>query len=465
MKRSKVIIFLFALYLAGCTDWLGDDVNPNMLSEPPIDALLTTTIEQTARTQFEVSQTTSLYAQYLASPSASEIDRYGRVTLDNCWTLLYRCMANANDLYLEAIKQNSTYHAGAALVMQSYNALTATDLWGDIPFSQAFKGPSNIFPEYDSQEAVYDTIIKSLSYSVKLLNQSSSRLLNGDILFNNEPESWIKFAYALKARALIHLSGKSNFDPAEVLAAIDSSFTRNSDDAMLVYSGTEINPWYSLVNSLMYGGILNGYLSSQLIESLKGTASANMPFDPRITTLTDTLDGNNYAGTINGGTPPASGFCTLTFNSWQAQKNAPILFITYPEIKFIEAEVALMVNDKARAYNAYLEGIKSDFELLNLTDEQTNAYLSSTAVAPGSDGLTFAQIRYQKWIALNLQPEGWTEVRRNKYNYPGMELPENVLTNNQFIYRILYPDSETGLNAENVPKIDDVTTPLWWNKP
>jgi len=459
-----LLFILIPILCFGCNEWLGDNKNPNMLSDAPINALLTAVIEQTADNQFQVSLTTSLYAQYLASPNASEIDRYGRVTLDDCWTSLYKCMADANDLYIAANNEKDYHHAGAALVLLSYNALTATDLWGDIPFSKAFKGQLELHPKYDTQEIVYDTILQSLDKAITLLKQPNPfRVLDGDILYNNKPALWIKFAYALKARTLMHLAKKSNLNASQILTSIDSSFSSNNDGALLAYAGNKVNPWYNLVNSMINGGVLNGYISAQFIESLAGSNQPGMPFDPRINAVTDTIKGGIYIGTTNGAPSPATGFCTMTFNSWQAQKTASIILLSYSEVKFIEAEIALLANNQTRAYNAYIEAIDGDFKLRNMNTSETNDYLVSPAIAVGSANLSFSQIQYQKWIALALQPEGWFDVRCNNYVYPGMKLPIDNLTNDEFIQRILYPNSERSYNGDNVPDISEVTELLWIN--
>ncbi len=465
MKRFIILIPIVLLSsLLGCSDWMGDNQNPNMLNKPPIDALLTGVIEQTAKNQYNTSLTTSMYAQYLASPNASEIDRYGRVTLADCWSNLYHCMADANDLYLESIQYKNYHHAGAALTLLSYNLLIATDLWGDIPFKKAFKGTKILHPEFDSQESIYDTILQNLNYSIELLQQSSpAKNLKGDILYNNQPKQWLKFAFALKARTLIHLSKTSKFNASEVLNAIDASFESNADGAYLYFGGSEINPWYDLVISLKNGGILNGYLSDQFIESLLGNKTAIFSADPRIMAITDTLPGNRYAGTINGNPPPASGFCTLTFSTWYAQAAAPIILLSYPELKFIEAETNLMMQDSLKAAEAYKDGIRSHFNLLELSTQSAENYItamSASEVAPFS----MMSINYQKWIALFLQPEGWVDLRRTDYQLPGMVVPLNNFTGDKFIRRVLYPDFEITYNGQKIPDIDDVTFPLWWDK-
>lgn len=451
------------LAFTACNDWLGDNRNPGMLSEAPEDALLTAIIEQTANNHYNVALTTSLYVQHLASPNTNETDRYGRVTLNDCWSSLYGCMANASDLYRVALRNRDNHYAGAALVMLSYNALMTTDLWGDIPFTEAFDGADIIEPHYDTQEAVYDTIVKNIDRAIELFGLANShKVFDGDILYNNQPQQWKRFAYSLKARTLMHLSRTASFDAEKILNAVDSAFTSIDGNAELHYSGNKNNPWYTLVYGMVKGGVLNGYLSAQLIESMKGNLQNGLPFDPRLTMMTDTLPGGGYAGTINGSAPPQTGFCTLTLHSWPSTSTAPILLLTYPEIKLIEAEASLLNGELTRAKDAFVTAIRSHMEMLDVDSNEANTYLQAVIQRIDETSLTINDIAYQKWLILYLQPEAWTELRRNKYALPGMTLPANCLTD-RFIQRILYPDTEIALNS-NCPKSSSQTDPLWWHQ-
>ena len=50
----------------------------------------------------------------------------------------------------------------------------------------------------------------------------------------------------MQARNLNHYSNKASYKPADVIAAVDKSFTSNADDALLTYPNTnndDINFW------------------------------------------------------------------------------------------------------------------------------------------------------------------------------------------------------------------------------
>jgi hypothetical protein len=106
--------------------------------------------------------------------------------------------------------------------------------------------------------------------------------------------------------------------------------------------------------------------------------------------------------------------------------------VTFHEMCFIKAEVALRKGDAATAYTAYLAGINAhltmmqaklqswqaagytttnpDMAPMNQTDI-TN-YLASAAIAPGAGALTMSDIMLQKYVAMGCSLENWNDMRR-----------------------------------------------------
>jgi len=47
----------------------------------------------------------------------------------------------------------------------------ATNLWGDIPYSEAFLGVENLTPKFDDAHALFDTALLLLEAGINLLQQ------------------------------------------------------------------------------------------------------------------------------------------------------------------------------------------------------------------------------------------------------------------------------------------------------
>jgi hypothetical protein len=211
---------------------------------------------------------------------------------------------------------------------------------------------------------------------------------------------------------------------------------------------------------------LGGWLSEQLIDHLNGVTYGIV--DPRIAKITDKTVGGTYIGTVNGAgnRPPGNNTvkdeCYIAISSPWTSDVAPLLIVTYAELKFIEAEAALPT-DPARAYNAYLAGIRANMDKLQVAATDREAYVTSPTVSVGAANLTKALIFKEKYVATYLNAEAWNDARRNDYQYKDFTLPQNaVLTS--FIRRVEYPVGERSKNGTNVPPVGSLTDRLWWDK-
>lgn len=151
-------------------------------------------------------------------------------------------------------------------------------------------------------------------------------------------------------------------------------------------------------------------------------------------------------------------------DGYYSSPNSPLFIITYPELKFIEAEAQFRNNNPTEAYAAYLEGIEAHMTKLNVSAADIDSYLTNPNVAVGAGNLTLKTIFKEKYIALFLNPEAWVDARRIDYNYEDFSLPvnHNTTLGGEFIRRFDYPDAEYERNGSNVPDVD-LLTKIWWD--
>lgn len=470
MNMKNRILFLFcivpALMLAvvGCGDFLDVNDNPNATTTASPSGLLSSSIYNTSEANYSAASTTSYYVQHLASPSGSSTDRYFEIRKDGTWYNVYNTLSDLQDLKEVASKQNSPHYAGAAKVLMAINLGLATDLWGQIPLSEALQGADELTPEYDTQEQIYTAIDTLLTSAIQDLSQSESNYSPGsdDYMYGGDIGKWIKTAHAVRARYLNHLTGKQSYDPQAVLSAVDNAYTSNDDDAQVAYTQKDINPW-GLVMIENSGGILGGHLSAQLVQEMDGTIYGT--YDPRLEQITDSVAADTYRGTVNGAGNPNQAYNVISDESIYAQETSPIYLVTYAEVKFIEAEAALRANQPVRAYNAYEAGIRANMDKLGVSQSEEDQYWNASDVSVGAANLTIDDIMRQKNIAMFLHPEAWTDHRRHDYNYQDFDLPVNVNPDmsGNFIRRILYPDSEISRNDSNVPDVQ-LQDEVWWDQ-
>ncbi|MEJ7768940.1 MAG: SusD/RagB family nutrient-binding outer membrane lipoprotein [Chitinophagaceae bacterium] len=468
--NASIILVILVSSLNSCKkDYFDLNTNPNQVTTPSLNSLLTTVTHKTGINNFLVGNITSVYVQYLANPSASAAsDIFQVVDYTSTWDALYFALADLNDLKKIALEQGASEYNGVASVLLSYHLTLVTDLWGDAPFSDAFI-PTTLVPKYDSQQDLYTKSLSLLNEAIVALSITNTTLKlagTSDLIHGGDRVKWLRTANALKARLLNKVSKTATYNAASVLQAVASSYTSNTDDAGMA-SFQLRNNWASVAVSNA-SLTLGGWLSEQLVDHLNGTTYGI--FDPRIRKITDTTNTGRYIGTVNGAgnRPPGNNTVKdenyISQNSPWTSNTAPILIVTHSEVKFIEAEAALRSGDRTRAYTAYLAGITANMDKLQVpAGAERSAYLASPEVAVGAANLSLALIFKEKYIATYLNPEAWNDARRFDYQYKDFTLPVNAVIPT-FIRRIDYPVGERSKNGENVPAGQDLTVKLWWDK-
>ena len=467
-RYTLLILTAFAMsLLSSCKNYFDLNSNPNLISSPPLASFLSTTTQKTGLNSQRVAGITSYFVQYLASPgTASPTDTYQSTDYTGTWDAVYFGMADLYDMKKNAQQQGASEYVGVADVMLAYHLTLIADMFGDAPYSDAFTG-TTLTPKYDTGQTLYSTALTLLDEGITELAKTDSKLkLNAtnDLIHKGNTTAWTKTAYMLKARMLTKVSKQASYKAADVLDAVSKSYASNADDAQMT-SFLLRNPWAQAArdNAAL---LLDGWLSAQLINQLNGTTYG--VFDPRIEKITDKTVNNDYKGTINGqGNVGAANTIKdenyISLNSPLTGDTSPLLIATYTELKFIEAEAAFRAGDKARAYAAYLAGIRANMDKYAVAAAARDAYLANPVVAVGATALTIDLIFKEKYVATYLNPEAWNDARRYDYQYKGFKLPANAALPT-FIRRAAYPSGETSKNGINVPTEVTLSEPLWWDK-
>ncbi len=462
----STICLLIITAFSSCKKYLDINKNPNAAEEPPIGGLLANTTYNTAYNVFNASNYTSYYAQYLASPNtASDVDIYNTVDPSSTWYGFYNIMTDLYDMRRFAAEKGLNSYIGVADILMALHLNMATNMWGDIPYSQAFTGVKNLTPAFDDQKALYDTALNLLDAGIAAFGQAGADELPAasDFIHGGKYGAWIKTAHAIKARMLNQLSKTSSYNADAVLAELQQADTSNSDDAQVTTFEVR-NPWAQVaVNNA--GLDLDGWLSAYFVGVTKD--SIYDVFDPRLPLITDTTRYRDYRGTPNGkgrtGTGTEKKECYLSVGYWYSADNSPLQIITYSECQFIKAEAAFRKGDKATAYTAYMEGITANMKKMGVADTAIARYTTDPVVAVGADALSLQRILAEKYVACFLSPVTWDDMRRNDYNYKDFILPQNAALGNEFIRRLSYPVNESSANSANVPDVQ-LTDKLWWDK-
>lgn len=467
-----LVCSLLVISVFSCKKYLDVNTNPNSPTKPAINGLLTRITQNAGLNVYRVSNITSYYAQYLASPNpSSPTDVYEPIDASTTWTSLYDNMTDAYDLEKIAAEQGASQYQGVAKILLAMDLHLVHNLWGSAPFTEAFSG-TTLTPAYDSEESIFQTCITLLNDGITLLQKpGSTRTIpvatgsanRTDLLLNGSTDAWIRTAHALKARLLNQLSKTAQYNAANVLAEVDAAYLPATKEAFITVYNVR-NPWnQAAVNNA--GLLLDAWLSAYYVDAMDGSTFTYV--DPRIPLTASLTKFNDYRGTRNGagrvgsGTQKEESYVSLT--GYYSSPASPLYVISYEEMKFVEAEAAFRANNKPRAYSAYLEGIRVNMNKMGVSSTDRDAYVNNPAISVGEANLTLRHIFQEKYKALFLMPVSWDDARRFDYQYTGFQLPLNAIETT-FIRRLVFPAVETSRNGKNVPPVPEVTDKLWWDK-
>lgn len=485
MKRYFFLI-AFAVFFWGCDDFL--DVNTSLDNDEKTtpNFMLPAVLGNMAYSHYSHSETTAYITQYVTTEFGTNAvkDRwdYRMVLRINPWRRHYFDVAgNAHKMIGFAKAEGSQNYIGVGKIMLALSYMTATDLFGDMPVLQAFTGIYN--PTYDTQDVVYAEVARWLDEGIRALDLSGpkDRLMTQteDHIFGGNVNRWRAFAKALRARMLLRTA---NFQGGYQLVLDAVNLARpNWAEPLYAYPDNPANPWE--INlwgpsrpspQWDFADIRNMLNSSVHTSFFMGAMTMSGQNDPRLFKLTTPGRNGNYLSV-----PASTGIGALSindfailYNGYWTSDNSPIVFLTDEELFFIEAEAAFYLPDKERAYQAYLNGIQRNFMRLGV-GEHFQAYRNSPAVAQSAQALKISDIMMQKYIALYLQPEVWSDMRRYKYStqaFPGLQYPERALPeyNGRWIQRLPYdPQTEYIYNPKEIARLGArevswVVTPFWW---
>jgi hypothetical protein len=467
MKILNKILVITGILSVGifhsCSDDKFDEIgtNPNSPTEVPIKLLMPQVVVETAfavagtdlawYSSVFVEHTTGVHGQLETADKRTAINS---TIGNNSWNSLYAGALTDLKIIAERGSDGGTEEGhwnavGIAKVLMAYNYSVATDLWGEVPFSEALQVRENRTPVFDAQQDVYTGMLDLLDEAIADLGKESvSSVGTSDFYYNGDADSWIKAAYALKARFYNHLSKKDPSGSAnDVLTSVAASFEDNSESMIFdsfTTDATGEHPWFQELNDRSHHAV-----STTIFDIITDLG------DPR---------GDLWFGTVGGAVVPAPNGTAFTDQGGNIYSRAsgtyltatsPLPIITYDEIKFLEAEANLRLNNRPEAYAAYLAGIEAAMERAEVDDDDIVDYLAKGSIAVGESNLTMEDIITQKYIAFWLfQPiEAYNDYRRTEI--PTLNNPVAPPPN-----RFPYPQDEVAANP-NVPA-RTIQNKVWW---
>ncbi len=446
-----------------------------------------------------------LWAQQWCKVRYIDEDRYMPRNLDHYFHSRYTNALQDLTIVIDKASAPQNRNDGLLAAAKIWRVLIfhyLTDLWGDVPYTEANQGlqpGGTIAPVYDTQESIYKALIAELEEANDLLTSSVLNFGNGDLLFGGDPMAWKKFGNSLQLRILNRVAGTPwsfTYDMAggsqvttnagaaawgeadakmgNILANPSNYpvFTSNDDNVQLSYPGLPYrNPIFNALFLRTDQGI-----SQTMVDFL------NDRDDPRVHIYAQPIPKSLiaggepvYNGHQNGLAHGAAEFHNISLlgTAIGYNENAPLYVLCLDEVEFIQAEFYMRKGDENKAKQHYEAGIKASMDRWGCFDGSTvspstkkdgvlpftyavdhAAYLTHPLVSwGGNTGEKFRKILEQKWAAMFGQgAQAWTEVRRTgfparifEYELEGTYYPDLGMP-----VRLTYSTAEAILNKANL---------------
>lgn len=406
-------------------------------------------------------RTSNIFDQHLAGTNIGQLQNLQRYILteqdlNNEWNTLYGTTLVSGHILNRDFADNYPYYNGIGQVLTAINLGYATDLWGDVPYDEAFRAEEgNRNPNYNTQEEIYQRLQTILDAAIVNLKKPESSNISvpssADYIFNGNVQKWIQVAYVLKARFALRLTQVDTNAAQKALDYVTASgMTSNADDANTFFPGTAngLNQWYAFDISRQ------DYLKTGafFVNALKNNNDPRLPFSIANSNLDE--DRNPILPAIYVGNAPedvttsSSSYIGLAY----ASASSPIGIVTYAEAKFIEAEAKLRLSQNAKP--ALEEAIAASVLKITGTDATPTFLASATAT------VNLANIIQQKYNALFLTMEPYNDYRRT--GFPALVPNQN---SNTKAIPVRFPTpSEERIYNPNATVVSNVVTKIWWDK-
>ena len=362
---------------------------------------------------------------------------------ENAYTQIF---INAKILEEKAVEEESPHNQAVAKIMTAYSLGIITDLYGDIPYSDALKGTENVLQAtYDTQQEIYNSIFTLLDEAVTLLGQDEPVGIGGDVIYDGDEDAWLNAARAIKARAELQLSKRNGATAYSNALALTDAFSSNDDDMMIPWETANRNPIFLFMQDR--GDIR---MCQTLLDEMEATG------DPRI----DYYFAPDADGGISGSMPGSENENASGPGTYIAGAISPSTLMSYVELKFIEAEAALQTGDGSRAATAYQEAVTASVTKVTGAAPDS-AFTADVITSINAGNISMEDIMMQKRVAMVGQVQPYSDWRRT--GIPALALVEDP-TQTEIPRRFPYPQNELIYNEDNVPSVASIIVPVWWDE-
>lgn len=456
---KNIVSLLVILLLGGCKEMFNESdikTNPNAVTDVDVATLLSGTLVGVA----ELHEDTDVRISAIWAGALNGLSRQHQgyadyiVSAQNfSWDPLYPVAGQARLIQTKADAVGDKWTKGVGQILEALLIAKATDLYGDVPYSQAFDDEKYPTPIFDKQADVYTALHATLDDAIKNLAATAGLSFSKqDFIYGGNVSKWTKVAYTLKARLYLHTG-----DYTKAIANATLGINSISGDALIPHGTSQgidanLNYVFFKLNRPGDTGFDNAYIPT-ILQSRIGS----------VNTKTDETALYNHFITV-GITGTGSLDPNVVDGAYTIDAPHPLLTYYETELIIAESQARLGSNDKALAAlnlvrsnlaNGYMNGktfavAGRKYDAYVLDDFGTAGLANITHKTTVQTALLY-EIISQRYIAFLMQYEAFNDIRRLEKAQPMVQLPIPLYAGAKKPERYIYPQSEINTNP-NVPK-------------
>jgi hypothetical protein len=477
MNKTIIYILLISLSITSCKKYLDVNVDPNNPTDVPQRLLLpTTSVGMAWANANELGRAAALLVQYNSGVSGSPaaFDVYNlEGNFDNSWNYeIYNGTISNLRILVDKSQAESPAYAGVAKLEMAYTFSLATDLWGDVPYSQAGYGLKYRQPKFDKQQDIYlgTSDVQSLFNLVRdgLADLDKTSLLKpgtDDIVYGGDLSKWKRFGNTLLLKFAMQVSNVAPDTTKSVISSViagNNYINDNSLDFEVKFTNqvNNQNPYYAfdIFNRPDEEMLSLRFLT--LMRSMNDTVRLSKYYTKTNGNFVAYENGSNFTAPTSATRSRYSTYVVGTAGE------ASVKLVTNFQRAFILAESVLLFGTAGDANTLYQEGIKASMKKTGMTDAEITNYFATNPTVVNLSGTVQdkrKQIITQKYIAfVGNGIEAYNDFRRT--GYPQLTVSSNAKGDdpNTIPKRFPYVITEAERNPNQMNPRPRTNEKVWW---
>lgn len=499
MKKQKFIygLSLFVailLVFSSCGDFLDVNENPNKVTDKNITPELIFPQTQTSLAARQASRFVFLnnwmgYWGRSGNFAIEQEETTYKVTntfTETNWDNAYNILFDLSQVRTLALAKGDKFLAGASIVLSVKLWQEVVDIYGAVPYKQAFNYTTYPRPVYDSAKDIYNDLFRQLDSATVYLNETPKSTFPGlDMIYCKGDKDklsdaivfWNKFANTIRLRLMLRQSAVITSSTVQnqiakitanggLLGAGDNvstnpGYVNETDKQSPFYANFGLTPTGSAAST---NNKANSYFVTTVLVGKTDPRTYKLFVSPATGTDYGAINGNAAHPDVQiVGSDIGPGLAkSATQDAW---------ILPAFESLFFKAEAIQRGWISGDAKSVYESAVQENFAWLGAGD--ASSFLTTDKASWDANTDKIKLITYQKYIALcGVDPqEAWSDLRRVgggislALNGNTGFLSNNALRASHLPYILPYPQTEITTNGTNVPSrtIETIfTEKLFW---